>query len=214
MRNVYGTLGAIFLSGSVLVSCSSSSDGTGGLTAGGITLPACNLGVGEFAGCWISELCATNHVSDPNILGVRLIEVATETETHPQVKGTIRSYFLKYRDDQCAGDPVEIVDLHEELIKQGMEVNWSYTWIGRITCSETGGTLSLGCDALDVTVSALGNSTTGMTTQLIASERLCMPTHDYDFDNTGNGGIGAGDENIRNTVLNLLPGQCLNRFTH
>lgn len=221
MKNVISVLSAIFLSGSVLVSCSSgNNDGPGGLSVGGITLPACDLGVGEFAGCWISEYCATDHINEPGVLGVRLIEVATETATHPQVEGTIRSYYLMYKNEQCTGDAIKIIDMHEELKKQGMEINWSYVQQPDTVCSETGGTLSLLCNALDITVSSFLGDSTGMTTQLIAGERLCMPTHDYDFDSTAidafgdAGGIGAGLENERNTVLNLLPGQCLNRFTH
>jgi len=227
MRNVYGALGAIFLSGSVLVSCSSSNpDGKGGIIKDGLVYPSCDLGVGEFAGCWISELCA-NHPEDEfgvemRGASLRLIEQAVETETQPDVKGSINSYLLRYNGDQCAGVPVEIIHLNTFSLPQ-FSFSQRYTHLPDVPCTETGGTGGLSCNAVDITIKSILNADpttppfelthTDWTALLITSDRLCMPPANYDFDITGNGGIGASSL-VDNTNISLTPGQCLTRFTH
>ncbi len=225
MRNVYGALGAIFLSGSVLVSCSSN-DGTDGLVVNGVTLPTCELGVGEFAGCWISELCANRPEDEFGVemenASLRLIEQAVESETHPAVQGSINSYLLRYDGDQCAGDPVEITHLNTFESPQ-LIFSQRYTHLPDVRCTETGGTGGLSCNAIEITVDYTFNSDpsspplelteTDWTALLITGDRLCMPGSNYDFDITANGGIRATPHINSRININLTPGQCLNRFT-
>lgn len=218
MRHSFAVL-VVFLCGSVLTSCGGGGkDGgtndTGGIIRNELIYPSCELGVGEFAGCWISELCA-NETVDGSVSSLRLLEAVTEKTNHPLVTGSIRSYLLQYNGDQCAGEPIRIHDIHAEIIKEVRhEVTWNYVQQMDTVCSETGGTSSLLCNAIDITVSSIVGDFPGFTTQLIAGDRLCMPTVDYDFDATGNGNIGAGSQTTRNTIIDLMPGQCLNRFTH
>ena len=196
MRNTISILGVTVISSLALISCGgSSSDGTGSLTKNGIAYPSCELGVGEFAGCWISEVCAIDESGA--VKSTRLIEQVVETSTHPVVSGVINKYHLRYEDDQCAGDPVEIVNVHDVIIEHtGAEITWGYVQQVDVECSETGGTSSLLCNAMDIKTTSVFGETTGLTTQLIASDRLCMPSVDYIFGSTGDTGIKIGRAHV------------------
>jgi len=202
--------GAIFLS-IFLVSCggggssSNTANNGGTISADSVNLPLCILGTGEFSGCWISELCA----NDQNGNNIRLLHEAAETTISPAVSGRLNSFLLRYGNNQCTGNPIGIINLN--TVPPG-EFNQVYIQQPGVECSESGGTTGLQCTAFDITITQGVNIFTGLTTQLIAGERLCMPGLDYNFDSTGNGGIQGQSTTQRDTVINLTTGECLNRF--
>ncbi len=191
----------LFLTGLLVVSCGG---GGGGTTVNGITFPSCVQGSGEFSGCWISELCAPNPAGNP----LRYLAQVAEISTSP-VAGTVNAFVLEYNNNTCSGNPIKINDINA-LAPGGF--SHVYTMQADTVCSDEGGTQGLSCNALDITTLQGVNQFTGFTTQIIASERLCMPGQDYNFDDNGSGGIQAQNDLQRETIIDLTAGECLNRF--
>ncbi|MFK5892419.1 MAG: hypothetical protein QM504_04265 [Pseudomonadota bacterium] len=196
-------LGSVIITGIVLANCGG---GGGGGVVNGVTLPECSIGAADYSGCWVSELCATNTGGASARLLTEVIEVATV----PNNMGTINSYLLEYNDTQCGGDPSGI--LHLNAASAG---NFIETYVQQLNtvCSETGGTSGIPCEALDISIASGTLDTTGFTTVLITSgTRLCMPTLDYNFDDTGSGGLQAQSTGARDDILNIVAGSCAVRF--
>jgi len=196
-------IGFVIVSGLFLINCGG---GSSGGTVNGVTLPTCASGTSDYSGCWVSELCATN-TGGPT---ARLLTEVVETTISPDITGSINSYLLEFSEPQCGGNPTNITQLN--AVTTG---NYIETYIQQVDtiCSETGGTSGIPCEALDITITSGSLNTTGFTTVLVTSgTRLCMPILDYNFDNTGSGGMQAQSTGSRDDVINLLADSCAVRF--
>lgn len=172
-----------------------------------IILPDCLIGSKNYTGCWISELCADNTGG----LGARLLTEVIELSSSTEVVGSVNEYLLEYSDLQCNGSPVTIKQLNS--INAG---NFVQTYIQRedTECSESGGTSNIPCKSLDINIVTNQSDITGFTTILITNGiRICMPSIDYNFDETGSGGLQAQSTSTRDTILDILPGACALKFT-
>lgn len=162
--------------------------GGGGGSAGGFQLPfSCNNVASSFAGCWASELCATNS----GVPGARLVEVVEQTGSTPNLNGNVSSYLVEYDNAQCTGSPVSVIDLNATG-----NFTESYEEQGFTTCTDFDTSDPVSCVNLDITVTANAVVTTGYTAYAITDtdNRLCLSFGDYNFDNTGNGGMGLPTE--------------------
>ncbi len=197
------------LSGVVLSIFLTGCGGGGGGTTG-FQLPfSCTNVASSFAGCWASELCAT----DSGVPGVRLVEVIEQTGTTPNLSGSVNSYLVEYDNAQCSGSPVSAIDLNAFA-----GFSQSYEEQGFSVCSDfdTGDTLS--CVNLDITIVSNQITTTGYTAYYIGNTdtRLCLSFGDYNFDNTGNGGMGLPTETDplnRPSDIDRSTANCMSRVT-
>ena len=198
--------------------------------------PDCKLspmvGKGNITGCWLSERCATN---TSNSVPVRYLAEITEEEFAPVTKGAINHYLMIYDNQQCEGEPVDVVAMADWLQEtENAVLNVRYARQGDDSiipwaiCTDTMEQFgSIPCLAIDITSDyqrgngpvftrtsrdtyhyAGGPKTNG---EGSADEwYLCMSSA-YRFDDTGQGGIGVGDLwDVRDTVLDLT--DCLTRF--
>lgn len=192
-------------------------------TTASIAYPPCLLsdiaGKGNIAGCWISERCATN---TDGAVPVRYMTEITEETFSPVTTGNVNDYLLVYDDDQCAGEPIEIVSMDERLLDTENAVRHvKYSIQGFEVCTDTQGDFNIPCMAIDMTSEYRVGS--GVATTLASRDvfhyggrtsdpdwYLCMSSA-YNFDDSGNGGIGVGAMlQDRDTVLDFT--DCLTRF--
>lgn len=203
---IIAVIGSIVAGPILLTGCG----GGGGGSASGFEIPfTCSNTASSIAGCWASELCATN----AGVPGVRLIEVVEQTGTTPNLNGTVRSFLLEYENTSCSGGPVAAQDLND---LGGF--SQTYEEQGFDTCSESVGLDPISCVQLDMTVTAGALSSTGFTSYAIndADDRLCLSPGDYNFDNTGNGGMGLpleDDEINRPNIIDVSTDNCMTRIT-
>ncbi len=219
---------------SVLVTGCGSGGNKGASVGNGIPF-TCNNIDGNIAGCWASEICATESESDldvrSDVPGVRQVSVFEQTETAPNFKGTIKEYLLTYDNDQCNGDPIQVYDVNEaagllvEYEEKGFSVCDDYY---NPTVDENGVIQGFSCVDIDIslTIKASENgisstdlpTSTGYTVYAIDDEddRLCFAYGDYNYDNTANGGIGlpyALSESARPSNIDSSLGQCMRRIS-
>lgn len=194
----------------VLSAMLSGCGGGGGGSAGGFQLPfSCTNVASSIAGCWASELCATN----AGVPGTRLIEVVEQTGTTPNLNGSVSSYLVEYDNAQCTGNPVAAIDLNATG-----NFTQAYEEQGFSVCSDFDTSVSVSCVNLDMTVVANQFTTTGYTAYSITDtdNRLCLAFGDYNFDNTGNGGMGLPNETdplSRPSDIDHAATNCMTRIT-
>ena len=196
-----GVVASIFLTG-----CG----GGGGGGTNGFQLPfTCTNVASSIAGCWASELCATNS----GVPGVRLVEVIEQTGTTPNLSGSVNSYLVEYDNAQCSGSPVSAIDLNALA-----NFTQTYEEQGFAVCSDFDTSAAVSCVNLDVTVVSNQITTTGYTAYSIGNTdtRLCLSFGDYNFDSTGNGGMGLPTETDplnRPSDIDQSTANCMSRVT-
>lgn len=201
---------------SVLTGCGGG--GGGSASTAGFQIPfTCTNVASSIAGCWASELCATNS----GVPGARLVEVFEQTGSTPTLSGEFNSYLVQYDNAQCTGTPNGAIHINEVGAVGGFEA--TYEEQGFSICSDFSTSNAVSCVNLDITldVNNGGVVTTGFTAYSITDvdNRLCLGTDgfvdDYNFDNNGDGGIGvpnATDINDRPIDILHAPNQCLTRI--
>jgi len=199
-------IGSLIASPILLTGCG----GGGGGGTEGFNIPfTCSNVASSIVGCWASELCATN----AGVPGVRLIEVVEQTGTTPNLNGGVKSFLLEYDNASCSGDPVAAQDLNA---LGGF--SQTYEEQGFDTCSENISVDPVSCVQLDMTVTVGVLASTGFTSYAIndSDDRLCLPAGDYNFDNTGNGGMGLPVEDDvinRPNIIDVSTNNCMTRIT-
>jgi hypothetical protein len=209
--NSINALCIVLLTGLVLSGCGGG--GGGGSTTTPFQLPfTCSNTATSIDGCWVSELCSTN----AGAAGTHLVEVINQTATGPNA-GDVTTWLVDYANDQCSGDPIAATNINTlasftESYEEGVaDAN---------VCTDMAGDPMVGiaCTDLDISVTSGGITSTGYTTYVIedTDTRVCFPLGDYNYDNTGNGGLGLPietDSFNRPTEINFSALSCLVRFT-
>jgi hypothetical protein len=205
-----------------------------------VEYPECPLfieGDESLAGCWVSELCAADLPSVGLANSARyLIKVSQDTAS-PEITGTIRSYYLRYKNSNCSGEPYLIADVEQLFLSSGFDWAMTYRIPGFEVCSDFGDSekSNISCMALDIhssfrtsgpdgdpnldRISAIGRTAYDvgdienklcLTGGGAVEERRYGP---YNFDSSGRGGLSTSMFYYsfdRDTALDYS--NCLTRF--